>query len=192
MLTPALSAASHSRRCSPRTLPEYKRHAPARDRARKARYRVHAASLGRACQDAHKLTRPLTDADRDRRAHERAACQARRMQRSVAALEQLPLLRVHCYRLGYRDMKGTMLKQLGAPQEATVAHAARHLWRAPLQVVRRLLQVPPRRRDDAQQVAAAQARDEQRAHPCHPAWQRRAHTRQQHLRSAHLRQQRTL
>mmetsp|Transcript_33905 Transcript_33905/g.84937 ORF Transcript_33905/g.84937 Transcript_33905/m.84937 type:complete len:581 (-) Transcript_33905:28-1770(-) len=165
--------------------PERKRHAPAGDRAREARRCVHAASRGRARQHARKLARPLADADRDRRAHEPAAHQARRMQRRVAALEQLPLLRVHRRRLGRRDAKAAMLKQLGAPQEAAVAHAARHLWRAALQVARRLLHVPPRRRDDAQQVAAAQARDVQRAHARHAARQRRAHARQPHLCVAH-------
>ncbi len=71
------------------------------------------------------------------------------MQRRIAALEQLPLLRVHGRRLGRRDAEEAVLKQLGVAQEGAVPHAARHLGRAADKTQCGLLHVPPSERDHA-------------------------------------------
>eukprot|EP00966_Prymnesium_polylepis_P314638 7270451-Prymnesium_polylepis.1 len=78
-------------RCARALKPQHKRHAAARDRAREARRHVHAASRGRVRQHATKLARPLADVDSNRGAQQPPPHQARRMQRRIAALEQLPL-----------------------------------------------------------------------------------------------------
>eukprot|EP00966_Prymnesium_polylepis_P324774 7380790-Prymnesium_polylepis.1 len=115
-------------------------------------------------QHAAKLARPLADTDCDVCTEKAASRKARGMQRSVPTLKQLTLLRVHRRRLGRRNSKAAMLKQLSIKQEATVTHAARHLRRAALQVERRLLHIPPRRGNHTQQVAATLAYKAQRTH----------------------------
>ena len=96
------------------------------------------------------------------------------MQRLISALEQLPLLRVHRRRLGCRDAEAAVLKELGAAQKASMPHAADHIGRTAVQIVRRRLHVPARRRDHAQQITAAMDHLVQRSRMQCAVWQRYA------------------
>ena len=78
------------------------------------------------------------DKDAGEASGESGSCHPRAIERGPPALEKEALLRVHCGRFSSRDPKGGIVEELGADDEAAMAHSTRQgliegEWRPALQ-----------------------------------------------------------